>query len=74
MEEFRKAYKIFYPNSAKQSPDYSRIINKRHFQRLKSMLDNSKGEILLRGTLDEEDLFIEPTVVQVNSIEDSLCT
>ncbi|CEJ61013.1 Putative Aldehyde dehydrogenase [Penicillium brasilianum] len=74
VEEFKKAYKSFYPNGAKKSPDYSRIINKGHFRRLKSMLDNSKGEILLGGTLDEDDLFIEPTVVQVNSIEDSLCT
>jgi beta-apo-4'-carotenal oxygenase len=74
VEEFKKAYKSFYPNGAKKSPDYSRIINKGHFRRLKSMLDNSKGEILLGGTLDEDDLFIEPTVVRVNSIKDSLCT
>ncbi|KAJ5608339.1 Aldehyde dehydrogenase NAD(P)-dependent, partial [Penicillium hordei] len=73
VEEFKKAYKAFYPNGAKSSPDYSRIINKGHFQRLKSMLDNSKGKILLGGTLDEEELFIEPTVVQVYSVEDSLC-
>lgn len=73
VEEFEKAYKAFYPNGAKKSPDYSRIINKGHFQRLKSMLDNSKGKILLGGTLDEQELFIEPTVVQVYSVEDSLC-
>ncbi|KAJ5557140.1 hypothetical protein N7494_001055 [Penicillium frequentans] len=74
VEEFKKAYKIFYPQGAKKSPDYSRIINKGHFQRLKSMLDNSKGEILLGGAMDEEELFIEPTIVLVTSIEDSLCT
>ncbi|KXG45565.1 Aldehyde dehydrogenase NAD(P)-dependent [Penicillium griseofulvum] len=73
VEEFKKAYKAFYPNGAKKSPDYSRIINKGHFQRLKSMLDNSKGKILLGGALDEEELFIEPTVIQVYSVEDSLC-
>jgi beta-apo-4'-carotenal oxygenase len=37
------------------------------------MLNNSKGKILLGGTVDEDDLFIEPTVVQVDSVEDSLC-
>lgn len=72
--EFKKAYKEFYPDGAQKSPDYSRIINENHFQRLKSMLDNSKGKVLLGGTMDEKDLFIEPTVVQVNSVEDSLCT
>ncbi|GLI76582.1 hexadecenal dehydrogenase [Penicillium ochrochloron] len=74
IEEFKKAYAEFYPKGAKNSPDYSRIINETHFQRLKSMLDNTKGKILLGGTMDEKELFIEPTVIQVDSVEDSLCT
>lgn len=74
VDEFKKAYKLFYPQGAKKSPDYSRIINKSHFQRLKTMLDSSKGKILLGGTVDEEELFIEPTIVLVDSVEDSLCT
>lgn len=74
VEEFKKAYKEFYPKGAKDSPDYSRIINDSHYQRLKSMLDNSKGKILMGGTMDEKERFIEPTVVQVDSVDDSLCT
>lgn len=74
VEEFKKAYKEFYPKGAKDSPDYSRIVNAAHFQRLKSMLDNTKGKILMGGTMDEKALFIEPTVVQVDSVDDSLCT
>ncbi|KAJ5679654.1 Beta-apo-4'-carotenal oxygenase [Penicillium macrosclerotiorum] len=73
VEEFKKAYQEFFPKGAKASPDYSRIVNEGHFQRLKSMLDNSKGKILLGGTMDEKELFIEPTVIQVDSVEDSLC-
>ncbi|KAJ9643536.1 Hexadecenal dehydrogenase [Coniosporium tulheliwenetii] len=57
---------------ARESPDYGRIVNKRQFQRLKKMLDESSGKILLGGTMDEETLFLEPTVVQVESLEDSL--
>ena len=74
VEEFKKAYKEFYPKGAKNSPDYSRIIHEAHFQHLKSMLDNTKGKILMGGTMDEKELFIEPTVVQVDSVDDSLCT
>ncbi|KAJ5082817.1 Beta-apo-4'-carotenal oxygenase [Penicillium argentinense] len=74
VEEFQKAYKEFYPKGAKDSPDYSRIINDSHFQRLKSMLDNSKGKILMGGTMDEKERFIEPTLVQVDSVDDSLCS
>ena len=70
--EFEKAYKEYYPNGARSSPDYGRIINDSSFNRLKGMLDNTKGKILMGGTMDEKDRFIEPTVVQVESPEDSL--
>lgn len=72
IEEFKKAYKEFYPQGAKASPDYSRIINEGHFNRLKAMIDNSKGKILAGGTMDEKELFIEPTIVEVNSTDDSM--
>ncbi|KAL5340492.1 Aldehyde/histidinol dehydrogenase [Aspergillus crustosus] len=72
VDEFKKAYKEFYPRGAKASPDYSRIINEGAFRRLKGMIDNSKGKILLGGTMDEKELFIEPTIVQVESTDDSM--
>lgn len=72
VEEFKKAYKEFYPEGAKASPDYARIINEGAFHRLKSMIDNSKGKILMGGTMDEKELFIEPTLVQVDSTDDSM--
>ncbi|KAF7181642.1 hypothetical protein CNMCM7691_000939 [Aspergillus felis] len=72
VEEFKKAYKEFYPQGAKASPDYSRIINEGAFRKLKSMIDNSKGKILMGGTMDENERFIEPTLVQVDSTDDSL--
>ncbi|PTU18216.1 hypothetical protein P175DRAFT_0354546 [Aspergillus ochraceoroseus IBT 24754] len=72
VEEFKKAYNEFYPHGAKASADYARIINEGAFRRIKSMIDNSKGKILMGGTMDEKDLFIEPTVVQVDSPDDSL--
>ncbi|KAJ5871444.1 uncharacterized protein N7529_003797 [Penicillium soppii] len=74
VQEFKNAYKEFYPDGAKNSPDYSRIVNAASFARLKGMLDGTKGKILMGGTMDEKELFIEPTVVQVDSVEDSLCT
>lgn len=72
VEEFKKAYKEYYPKGARASPDYSRIINDNAFQRLKTMIDNTKGKILLGGTMDEKERFIEPTIVQVDSPDDSL--
>lgn len=72
VEEFKQAYKEFYPRGAKASSDYARIINENAFRRIKSMIDDSKGKILLGGTMDEKDRFIEPTLVQVDSPDDSL--
>ncbi|KAK9858944.1 Aldehyde dehydrogenase NAD(P)-dependent [Penicillium brevicompactum] len=74
VEEFKAAYQEFYPDGARNSPDYSRIISPAAFARLKSMLDNTKGKIVMGGSVDEKDLFIDPTVVLVDSVDDSLCT
>lgn len=72
IEEFKKTYKEFFPRGAKLSPDYARIINDGAFRRIKDMIDNSKGKILFGGTMDEKERFIEPTIVQVDSTDDSL--
>ncbi|KAF2871640.1 Aldehyde/histidinol dehydrogenase [Massariosphaeria phaeospora] len=68
----RDSFQEFYPQGARSSPDFARIVNKRQFQRIKKMLDDSNGKIVLGGTMDENDLFIEPTVVQLDSADDSL--
>lgn len=43
--------------------DLSRICNKRHFDRLKSLLDLETGSIAVGGRADAASLFLEPTVV-----------
>jgi len=53
----------WYGSDLKNNPDMTRIINKRHFLRLKKLLDNTKGKIIFGGQTDEEDLYIEPTIV-----------
>ena len=72
IKELKNALQEFYPDGARKSPDYGRIVNKRQFQRLKKMVDESNGKIVLGGTMDEADLFIEPTVVLVESADDSM--
>ncbi|KAK4239927.1 beta-apo-4'-carotenal oxygenase [Achaetomium macrosporum] len=72
IEHLKQAYKEMFPNGAKASPDLGRIVNQRHFQRLKKMLDDTKGKIVMGGAMDESELFIEPTAVLVNSVDDSM--
>ena len=70
--EMKAALKEFYPDGAKNSPDYARIVNDASFNRLKKMLDSTEGKIVIGGTMDADQRFIEPTVVQVSSPTDSL--
>lgn len=72
VRELKNALAEFYPQGPRNSPDYGRIVNQRQFQRIKAMLDATHGRIVIGGTMDEAELFIEPTVVEVDSINDSL--
>lgn len=70
--EIGKAIKEYYPNGTRNTEDFGRIINNRQWRRLKKMLDDSQGQILMGGDMDESDLYIEPTIIQVSSLTDSL--
>ncbi|KAI4732292.1 aldehyde dehydrogenase [Aureobasidium sp. EXF-12298] len=72
LKELKTAIKEFYPEGTKASKDYGRIVNSRQFERLKKMLDSSKGEILFGGEMDAETNYIAPTIVRVSSTSDSL--
>ena len=45
----------------KASPDYGRIVNERHLDRLSALLDS--GEVVAGGRVDREDLYMAPTVL-----------
>jgi len=51
----------FYGDDPHQSPDYGRIINRRHFDRLTAYL--AEGEIISGGKHRADDLYIEPTIL-----------
>ncbi|KAH8699758.1 Aldehyde/histidinol dehydrogenase [Ilyonectria robusta] len=70
--ELNGQLRVFMPKGARNSPDFARLVNKRHFDRVKKMLDSSMGKIVLGGSMDESDLFIEPTAVLVDDIQDSM--
>ncbi|KAL9594948.1 MAG: hypothetical protein Q9179_005176 [Wetmoreana sp. 5 TL-2023] len=72
--EMKAAIQEFYPDGARASSDYGRIINRHHWQRLKHLVDKSTGRVLLGGTMDESDLVVDPTIIQVDDINDILMT
>lgn len=61
LEYLKEAIHSFYGVNAKLSPDYARIVNEDHFERLSSYL--SEGEIFFGGKTDSEERYIEPTIM-----------
>ncbi|KAI9810432.1 MAG: hypothetical protein M1826_003623 [Phylliscum demangeonii] len=72
LAELKASLAEFYPQGAKQSADYGRIVNQRHFQRIKAMLDHSRGQIVVGGETDEAERFIAPTIVLVDDLHDPI--
>ncbi|KAG7484096.1 hypothetical protein MATL_G00045380 [Megalops atlanticus] len=62
IEEIRHTLMEFYGDDPKTSPDYGRIINKRHFSRVISLLEGTA--VALGGESDESQCYIAPTVLK----------
>ncbi|KAL6563928.1 hypothetical protein OROHE_005168 [Orobanche hederae] len=54
-----------FGENPKESTTVARIINKKHFSRLRNLLNDPlvKHSVVYGGSLDEDDLFIEPTLL-----------
>lgn len=61
IETADKVLKEWYGGKLKQSPDYGRIINDAHFQRIVKLLGGAK--VAYGGNYDASERFIEPTIV-----------
>ncbi|XP_048836813.1 aldehyde dehydrogenase family 3 member A2-like [Brienomyrus brachyistius] len=62
LQEMRRCIKEFYTDDPKSFPDYGRIINRRHFQRVKALLEGSM--VAIGGDSDESQCYIAPTVLR----------
>ena len=64
VEGMKKYLSEFYGSNIKGSPDYGRIINERHFDRLEGLIE--KDKVLIGGNVDKSQKYIEPTVLDGN--------
>jgi aldehyde dehydrogenase (NAD+) len=67
IDRIKKTIIDFYGEDAKQSKDYGRIINQRHFTRLSKYLGD--GDVILGGETDSKGLYIAPTLMESVSTE-----
>jgi len=58
----------FYGSNPKDNPDYARILNRDHFNRLKQMIDPQKT--IVGGQTDGDELYIAPTAMKDISWQD----
>jgi aldehyde dehydrogenase (NAD+) len=70
IEKMIKTIHAFYGDDPMMSPDYARIINERHFNRIISLMKN--GRILYGGKYLSKDLYISPTIIDQISPEEPL--
>jgi aldehyde dehydrogenase (NAD+) len=62
LRSFKEALTQFYGKNIRESADYGRIINRRHFQRLLDLMKDQK--IFWGGETNESELFISPTLLE----------
>ncbi|MCX8009538.1 MAG: aldehyde dehydrogenase family protein, partial [Ignavibacteria bacterium] len=61
IEHSKSFIKAFYGEEIKSNPDFPRIINQKHFERILSLIE--KDKIVCGGNTDSSTLYIEPTIL-----------
>jgi len=67
-----KLLKEWFGENPQESQDLCRIVNERHFSRLKRLLDTTSGNIATGGRSDEKDKYIDLTVLTNVSTNDDV--
>ncbi len=70
LNRIEKYIREFYGNVPSKSPNYSRVINEKHFLRLTNLLKS--GKIVVGGDTNLKDLYIGPTVIDRVCWEDKI--
>ena len=69
IKELKGAIKDFYGEDIQKSKDFCRIVNEKHFYRIKHILDEDEEYIVLGGRTDYKENYIEPTILELPSWE-----
>ena len=72
-QEFRNQIEEMYPGEAYNTPGtFTRIVNSNHFERIKKLIDSTKGKVVVGGKTDASQRLITPTLVAGVQPDDSL--
>lgn len=70
IEALKNEITNMYGEQPRDSKDYARIINQKHFSRLQALL--SMGDIIVGGQCDENELYIAPTLMENIDLDSKL--
>jgi len=70
VDALRSTLHAFYGGDPSQSPDYARIVNDRHFDRLSGLLSSTAATVAVGGDMARGERFISPTVLTDVSPDD----
>lgn len=69
INEMKNALHEYFGDSIEESSSFGRIINDRHFNRIKGLIERDREGIVFGGSYNEEKRYIEPTIIEVSSFE-----
>lgn len=70
LERMIAAVREFYGRDPKKSPDFGRIIDDHHFDRLCGLIDHDK--VVLGGQVDPDERYIAPTLMDDVTMQDAV--
>ena len=68
----KKTITEFYGTNIQDSPDYGRIVNKKHYHRLNELLNIHHPEITFGGQTDIDENFIAPTIIEGTTFDSKI--
>lgn len=75
VDRYARAVEQFLGSDPRQSPDYARIVNRRHHDRLTGLIAGDHGgTVVVGGDSDADERFIAPTVVVEPDPDSALMT
>ncbi len=72
LEALRLVIADFFGPEPKTSPNFGRIVNRRHFDRIRAYLE--QGRVVVGGDSDPEELYIAPTILDCDDWEAPVMT
>lgn len=72
LTELKQALCEQYGNDIASSPDFGRIINEKHVQRLSDLIEQEKAHIVFGGATDPSTRYVEPTLFEIDTLASPL--